>query len=214
MEYFLSIYSSCTVLFGLLLSGAFPMRPHFPKTGRGSLFAANSGQDPYRGCRRCAPRWRIKWGRGEVLRSVVKCKSESASVMEGFYPLPSFSVFHRMNIRSTVTDVCARVHTARCVIYRRGGWSRNGRELRRNYGGWLHHHRHTATTVAATVSWPVTGDSYAVDITIMECVRLPLCLSLYARNPCARLCSYPYRFPITNPSLSTVTWLSKRRFLD
>lgn len=107
------------------------------------------------------------------------------------------------NVRSTVTDVCVRAytdigtHTRLCNIQR-------GRPsgLRRNYSGWLHrgcrHHRHRCRRV----SWPVTGDSYAVDITIMECVRLPLCLSPYPNrgrtNARGSVLSYPYRFPITD----------------
>lgn len=61
-----------------------------------------------------------------------------------------------------------------------------------------------AAVAAATVSWPVTGDGYAVDITIMECVRLPLCLSLYAQTVRASvLLSIPvsYNQPIS-PSFS------------
>lgn len=57
-----------------------------------------------------------------------------------------------------------------------------------------------ATAVASAGS--VTGDSYAVDITIMECVRLPLCLSLYIHpNRGARLLLSRYLVSY-NPSLS------------
>lgn len=48
------------------------------------------------------------------------------------------------------------------------------------------------------VSWSVTADSYAVDIVIMERVRVPLCLSRYRKRDCPSLlarirfaCNFP-----------------------
>jgi len=135
---------------------------------------------------------------GKVLRSVVNCKSQSTIVMEDAPYSHEHTGYHHGCMRG-------RAYT-RCVIYKRG-WPRNGSYVETTVVGCIA----TTATVTATVSWPVTGDSYAVDITIMECVRLPLCLS---PKPCARLCLYPYRFPITNPtlslSLSTVTWLPEQ----
>lgn len=131
-------------------------------------------------------------GGGQVLRSVVKCKSESTTVMEG----APYSSYKHTEYRHG----CMRAYACtRRVIYRRG-WPRNGSYVETTVVGC------TATaTVTATVSWPVTGDSYTVDITIMECVRLPLCLSLYARTVRASvllsiLVSYNQPVP-----LSTVT---------
>lgn len=64
-----------------------------------------------------------------------------------------------------------------------------------------------ATAVASAGS--VTGDSYAVDITIMECVRLPLCLSLYIypnRGARPLLSRYPVSY--NRPSRSIITLFS------
>lgn len=123
---------------------------------------------------------------GKVLRSVVKCKSQSTVVTKDVSYSHEHTGYHH------VSSMRERAYT-RCAIYKRG-WPRNGSYVETTVVGCI-----ATTAVAATVSWPVTGDSYAVDITIMECVRLPLCLS---PKPCARLCLYPYRFPITNPTLS------------
>lgn len=109
-------------------------------------------------------------GRGDVLRSVVKCKSRSTNVTED-------ASYERMEYRHGCMR--ARAYTRR-VIYRRG-WPRTGSYVETTVVGCTAT-TGTAAAVTATVSWPVTDDSYAVDITIMECVRLPLCLSLYART--------------------------------
>lgn len=61
-----------------------------------------------------------------------------------------------------------------------------------------------ATAVASAGS--VTGDSYAVDITIMECVRLPLCLSLYIHPN--RLLLSRYLVSYNRPSRSIMTLFS------
>lgn len=59
-----------------------------------------------------------------------------------------------------------------------------------------------ATAVASAGS--VTGDSYAVDITIMECVRLPLCLSLYIYPNRLLLSRYLVSYNRTSRSIMTL----------
>lgn len=82
----------------------------------------------------------------------------------------------------------ARVHVQPIARARRRREERSGRRATEAY---------VETTVVGCiacrrVSWPVTGDSYAVDITIMECVRLSLCLSLYTAESRARarICAF------------------------
>lgn len=127
--------------------------------------AVADNRNPYRGCIRASDA-----GKGEGRRkrcAAVSCKMQigiraaTVVVMEGAGYGP---------VRPGVPSrTYARLHTRPPrVIY--SGWRGRAPVYVETMAVAVHRRRRR-------VSWPVTGDSCAVDITIMECVRLPLCLS-------------------------------------
>lgn len=124
--------------------------------------------------------WKSRWRRRRRRRAAVSCKMQiGIRCRNGRSSTDVWSAVMDPGERAcTYIHKQTHTHLYICLCNIRQGRPSG---LRRNYGGWLHrgchfHHRHHRRQ---RVSWPVTGDSYVVDITIMECVRLPLCLSPY-----------------------------------